>query len=56
MRLAFFKEKSAAAAQIDEKKETAEMRASLITKMNGIAKSEGFYFEFGADGKPKMVV
>lgn len=54
--LKFFKEKAAAAAKIDEKAETAQARASIVTKLNAVAKNEGFYFEFGADGKPKMVV
>jgi len=52
----FFKEKAAAAKAIDEKAESAEARAAIVAKLNTVAKNEGFYFEFGADGKPKMVV
>jgi len=54
--LKFFKEKAAAASKIDPKAETREARQAIITKLNSVAKNEGFYFEFDADGKPKMVV
>ncbi|GKZ00685.1 hypothetical protein MPSEU_001020600 [Mayamaea pseudoterrestris] len=54
--LQFFKSKTAEASKIDPKKESAEARAVMAQKMNAIAKSEGFFFEIGADGKPKMVV
>jgi hypothetical protein len=53
--LQFFKSKSAEAQKVDQKKETLEARAVVVGKMNAIAKSEGFFFEFGQDGKPKMV-
>ena len=54
--LQFFKTKSAQASKVDPKKEAMEARAVMVQKMNAIAKSEGFFFEIGADGKPKMVV
>lgn len=54
--LKYFQDKAAAAKKIDEKAETNAARANIITKLNAIAKSEGFFFEFGPDGKPKMVV
>jgi len=53
--LKFFKEKAAAAAKVDEKAETQASRQAIITKLNAVAKNEGFFFEFGPDGKPKMV-
>jgi len=54
--LSFFKAKAAAAKKIDPAVETREARAAMVAKMNAIAKNEGFYFEFDANGKPKMVV
>lgn len=54
--LKFFKDKAAAAAKIDAKAETQAARQNIVTKLNSVAKNEGFYFEFGPDGKPKMVV
>lgn len=54
--LKFFQQKAADASKIDEKAETMEARQSVLTKLNSVAKNEGFYFEFGPDGKPKMVV
>ena len=54
--LKFFKEKAAAASKIDAKAETQEARQAIVAKLNAVAKNEGFFFEFGPDGKPKMVV
>ena len=52
----FFQDKKAGASKIDEKAETAAARAAIVTKLNAVAKNEGFFFEFDAEGKPKMVV
>ena len=54
--LSFFKFKAETAKKIDAAAETREARAAMVAKMNAIAKNEGFYFQFDADGKPKMVV
>mmetsp|Transcript_23083 Transcript_23083/g.32513 ORF Transcript_23083/g.32513 Transcript_23083/m.32513 type:complete len:302 (-) Transcript_23083:181-1086(-) len=52
----FFKAKAAAAKKADDGSEEAAQRAALIAKMNAVCKTEGFFFEFDADGKPKMTV
>ncbi|CAB9498406.1 Mitochondrial ATP synthase B chain precursor (ATP-synt_B) [Seminavis robusta] len=52
----FFKDKAASAAKADDSAEMIAQREAMVAKLNGIAKTEGFFFEFGADGKPKMVV
>jgi len=52
----FFKDKAAAAAKIKDDSEEKAQRAALIAKMNAVAKSEGFFFEFDNAGKPKMKV
>lgn len=50
----FFKDKAAAAkASTDDSEEKAQ-REAMIAKMNAVAKSEGFFFEIGADGTAKM--
>jgi len=54
--LKFFKGKAAAAAKIDEKAETKAARRAIVGKLNAAAKNEGFFFELGEDGKPRMVV
>lgn len=54
--LKFFADKKAASAKVDEKAEIKAARDSLITKLNAVAKNEEFFFQFGPDGKPKMVV
>ena len=51
----FFKDK-AAASQGDDSAEMAAQREALVAKLNATAKNEGFFFEFDASGKPKMVV
>ena len=52
----FFKEKAAAAkASTDDSEEKAQ-REAMIAKMNAVAKNEGFFFQFDAQGQPKMVV
>lgn len=52
----FFKDKAADAAKADDGSEAAAQRAALVNKLNATAKNEGFFFQFGADGQPKMVV
>ena len=42
------------AAKIDEAAEIAEQRKAIITKLNTVAMTDKMYFDFGADGKPKM--
>lgn len=55
--LKFFQKKAAEAKGIDEKKETLAAREAMLTKLNAVAKNEGFFFEFDlATGKPKMTV
>lgn len=52
----FFKEKAAAAKANKDDSEEKAQRAATIAKMNAVAKSEGFFFEFDTQGTPKMVV
>jgi hypothetical protein len=52
--LKFFRAK--AKSTVDEKAEAAAAREQMITKLNAVARSEGFFFEFDASGKPKMIV
>jgi len=52
----FFKDKAAAEAKSKDDSEEKVQRAALIAKMNAVAKSEGFYFEFDDSGKPTMKV
>lgn len=52
----FFKAKAAEASKVDSTAEAAEQRAALISKLNAVSHNENFHFDFGADGKPKMVV
>lgn len=54
--LQYFQTKKVEASKIDEKAETAAARATIITKLNAVAKNEGFFFELDAQGQPKMVV
>jgi hypothetical protein len=50
----FFKDKQKAAKASDIKAETAAARQSIVTKLNAVAKNEKYFFEFDAEGKPKM--
>jgi len=52
----FFKDKTATAQKADDGSEERDARSALLTKVNGIAENEGFYFRFDANGQPKMVV
>jgi hypothetical protein len=52
----FFKDKAAAAAKADDGAETAAQRAALVAKLNSVAKSERFFFQFDEAGQPKMAV
>lgn len=52
----FFGDKSAALKKSDDGTEAKVQRAALVSKMNSIAKSEGFYLSFDANGQPKMNV
>jgi len=49
----FFKDKAAAAKKSGDDSEGAAQREALIAKMNGVAKNEGFFFTFDANGKPQ---
>lgn len=51
----FFKAKQAEAAKTDVNQEIAMARAAVLTKLNSVAKSENFYFQFDKEGKPTMV-
>mmetsp|Transcript_11503 Transcript_11503/g.8039 ORF Transcript_11503/g.8039 Transcript_11503/m.8039 type:complete len:307 (+) Transcript_11503:69-989(+) len=50
----FLKAKAEAASKISGDEEMLAQRAAMVAKMNAVAKSEGFFFELGADGKPTM--
>ena len=50
----FFKAKADAASKISGDDELMAQRAALVAKMNAVAKSEGFFFEIDATGKPTM--
>jgi hypothetical protein len=50
----FFKAKAADAKKKDDGSEEKAQRDALVAKLNGVAKSEGFYFDFDANGNPKM--
>jgi len=50
----FFKAKSAAIAETADGSEEKMQREAVVAKINAVAKSEGFFFEFGADGVPKV--
>jgi len=52
----FFKEKSAATAKSGDDGEEKANRDALVSKMNSVAKNEGFFFEIDASGAPKMTV
>lgn len=52
----FFKDKAVAAKKSDDGSEEAANRASLLSKMNSIAKNEKFFFNFDADGAAKVNV
>jgi Mitochondrial ATP synthase B chain precursor (ATP-synt_B) len=52
--LDFFKTKKA--AKHDEVAEQKVARENIVTRLNAIAGTEGFFFRFDADGKPKMIV
>jgi len=51
----FFKAKQAEAAKADVNQEIAAARATVVTKLNSVAKTENFYFQFDKEGKPTMV-
>lgn len=52
----FFKAKGAEAAKISGDDEAKAARAALVSKLNAVCKSEGFYFHFDPAGHPKMNV
>lgn len=52
----FFKDKAAAAKASKDDSEEKVQREAMISKMNAVAKNEGFFFEFDASGNPKMTV
>ena len=52
----FFQNKAAAAKEADDGTEIAAQRAAMVAKLNSIAKSERFFFEFDSNGNAKMVV
>ena len=51
----FFKDKAANAKKKDDGSEERAQKAALVAKLNSVAKNEGFYFDFDANGNPKMV-
>jgi hypothetical protein len=52
----FFQTKAADAKKSTDDSEEKAAKAALIAKLNGVAKNEGFFFEFDASGAPKMKV
>jgi len=52
----FFKAKGEALATADDGSEAKIQREAIVAKLNAVAKSEGMFFEFGADGAPKVSV
>lgn len=50
----FFKAKATQAAKVSGDEEAIAARAALVSKLNAVCKSEGFYFHFDAAGHPKM--
>lgn len=50
----FLKAKAEAASKISGDEEMLAQRAAMVAKMNAVAKSEGFFFELDAAGKPTM--
>lgn len=52
----FFRDKATAAKKADDGAETAAQRAALVKKLNSVAQSERFFFQFDATGKPTMTV
>lgn len=52
----FFNAKAEAAKKADDGSEEKDARASMLSKLNGLANSEGMHFRFDDTGKPKLVV
>ena len=52
----FFQDKAAASAKADDSAEVEAQRRALVAKLNAVAKSEGYFFEFDEAGQPKMLV
>ncbi|KAL7529189.1 hypothetical protein ACHAWF_002875 [Thalassiosira exigua] len=52
----FFQDKAAKAKASKDDSEEKAQRAAMIGKMNSVAKNEKFFFEFDAQGTPKMTV
>merc|ERR1719445_300563 len=52
--VSFFQQKAKDLKKTDDGSEEKATRAELVAKMNNVAKNEGFFFEFGDDGKVKM--
>ncbi len=50
----FLKAKAAEASKVSGDEELLAQRAAMVAKMNAVAKSEGFFFELDASGKPVM--
>lgn len=51
----FFKDKAAAAKASKDDSEEKAQREAMITKLNAVAKSEGCFFQFDAQGKPSLL-
>jgi len=52
----FFKEKATVASKAVDGPEETSQRSALISKLNTLCKTEGFFFEFDTSGKPKMLL
>lgn len=51
----FFQDKAAEASKGDDGAEAELQRAALVSKLNSVAKNEGFFFQFDGSGQPKML-
>merc|ERR1739845_225896 len=52
----FFKEKSIIVSKGVDESDNMSKRSELISKINTLCRSEKFYFDFDACGKPKMLI
>jgi len=52
----FFKEKSILVSKEVDESDNISQRSELISKLNTLCRSERFYFDFDASGKPNMLI
>jgi len=51
----FFQDKGATAKASKDDSEEKAQREAMIAKLNGVAKSEGYFFQFDGQGKPSLL-